>query len=598
VALTNEIARAEDRNTGGQLVLKSLEDVRDALQAGFVAEWRALTDLDDTSTLFQSPDWVLPWYESYEDFEPRVLAVVRDGLLAGVVPLAVERATGRLTFGGDGMSDYRDVVARPGYRHVVVTEFLRFYSAQTTAPDGLVFGPMLPESETTKLLRSLCSVYGVRTIVRWNNGWRWWTNVESEDPLKKKSVRYAANYFRRQGTLEARYVRDPAEWDAIKDEFYLQHSMRQIFGGREVSLDNPQKRAFFDRLVRSPLGHVTTLHWNGQLIAAHVGSVLKGVLYWGAPSFDIRQRQYSPNLVLLALTMHNAAEWGFPAGVDLTMGKGEVKERFSNSRVEVPLVDLYRRPSSYFVRRARAAVIRAARSMYEKAAGTGAWEKRVRPVGETFAEEVRHIREIGIGAAAGRAAGRLAGLIGEHRRGIVFTARPEDLHEIQPQLKPGEICTHHENGLYDLLKREQRGDDAAREISRLAANFNDLQRTGRTLHTLLVDDRLVAWGCSYLPKEPAILTEVGRARLEFAPNSASLYAFYTLPEFRGRRLYQLLLLYILKKRFAEGVSQCYISVLENNVPSRRAIEQVGFRPVALNELKRFLKWSKLTTRNV
>jgi RimJ/RimL family protein N-acetyltransferase len=446
-------------------------------------------------------------------------------------------------------------------------------------------------------LKALAPAENIRSLSRLNNGWRWWTHEPSEDPLKKKSVRYPMNYFRRQGVLEAKHLRTPDEWDSIKEEFYLQHSMRQVFGGREVSLDNPQKREFFDKLIRSSYGHVTALLWNGHLIAAHVGSVFKDVLYWGAPSFDVRQRQYSPNLVLLALTMHNSAAWGFPTGVDLTMGKGEVKERFSNSRVEVPLVDLYKRPSQFYSRKLRAALSHGARNLYERVAGDGAWEKRFKPAVENVIDKLSQARDLGPAETLRRVFSWTGRLVGERTRGIVFIARPQDAREIQPELKPGEVCTYHDNELYDLLKQNHHNDGTAREIAALAREYSDLQRSGRTLHTLLVNDRLAAWGISYKPQEPAKLTEVGGAILEFAPDSASMYGFYTLPEFRNRRIYGALLTYVLKKHFAGGIAQAYISVLENNAPSRKAIERAGFRAVGTNEFRRFLRWKKLVSRS-
>src|SRR5437763_9264400 len=97
-------------------VIGSLAELEQAIASPPLDQWEALLDCDPSSTLFQSPVWCLPWYRSYTDFQPRVLAVVRAGRLAGVVPLAVESSTGRLTFTGDNMTDHRDVVTLPEYR--------------------------------------------------------------------------------------------------------------------------------------------------------------------------------------------------------------------------------------------------------------------------------------------------------------------------------------------------------------------------------------------------------------------------------------------------------------------------------------------------
>ncbi len=116
-------------------------------------------------------------------------------------------------------------------------------------------------------------------------------------------------------------------------------------------------------------------------------------------------------------------------------------------------------------------------------------------------------------------------------------------------------------------------------------------RKGRKLHTILVDGRLAGWGWSYRPQGPELI-DVTQTKLEFAPNSVSLYDFYTIPEFRGRRLYQALLTEIMRTRFAEGAERAYIMVQDTNVASRKAIERVGFRLAMVDDIVRLLRWRK------
>ena len=198
------------------------------------------------------------------------------------------------------------------------------------------FGLKLAGIRNSRALTSLAASAGIRFISRQHDSWRWFTNESREDPAKKKSVRYALNYYRHNGKLTVRLVTRREHWNAVKDEFYNQHSLRQRYAGWRVSFDSPQKRAFYDDLFKQPCAHFMVLEFNRKLIAAHFGCVWRGILYWGAPSFDICEKQYSPNLVLLVLGMQNRETWGFPVGYDLTIGRGEMKERFSTNRVDVP----------------------------------------------------------------------------------------------------------------------------------------------------------------------------------------------------------------------------------------------------------------------
>lgn len=138
------------------------------------------------------------------DFQPRVLAVTRGEELVGVIPLAVETATGRLTFGGDNMTDYRDVVTHPECREQVLIEMIRFFRAGNF-PNVLHFGSTLPESESPALLSQICNRLGVHHVIRSRYGWRWWPEKATEDPVKK--VSYKRNCLKRQGLLTAEPIK-------------------------------------------------------------------------------------------------------------------------------------------------------------------------------------------------------------------------------------------------------------------------------------------------------------------------------------------------------------------------------------------------------
>ena len=94
---------------------------------------------------------------------------------------------------------------------------------------------------------------------------------------------------------------------------------------------------------------------------------------------------------------------------------------------------------------------------------------------------------------------------------------------------------------------------------------------------MLVGGLLAGWGFS----TPARSGKGWLMALFDSPSSAVLLiSFYTIPEFRGRKLYQALLAHILMQRFSEGAARAYIFVKQRNQPSLRAILRVGFRLVA------------------
>jgi len=494
------------------------------------------------------------------------------------------------------MADYKDVVSLPGCRRLVLSEFLdifRFYFKRGVFP----FGSTMPESDTVDLLVSLAAGAGIHFIRRRHFGWRWWARECKEDPAKKKSVRYPLNYYRRQGQLTARLITHREEWDAFKYEYYSQHSLRQLYAGRPITFDSPQKKAFYDDLFEKPCAHFMVLEINRKLIAAHFGCVWHGVLYWGAPSFDIREKQYSPNLVLLVLGILNREVWGFPQGIDLTMGAGEMKQRFSTSRVDLPWVDLCGAGNDYYPLKLRLFLADKGRQLANRIS-QDSWETKLKPGVGKLVYKLKRAREMGLANSLRRAAAHITRLVGERGCGLLFTMRQEDMRETKPILNPDEHCMFHENEFYDLLHWNGRSLESSAQISETARAVPELLKKERTLHTLLVNGCLAAWGISYFPKEPAVLSESGGAIFEFQPGSVSLYGFYTLPEFRCRKLYQALLLHILRLRFDQGAKYAYVGVAANNVASRKAIERVGFRLTMVASFSRFWKWQTSESRRV
>jgi hypothetical protein len=85
--------------------------------AAYVPEWRALWRRSANATPFQSPDWLLPWWDVFAPGELRCIAVRRGGSLAALAPLYREDGThgARLLPVGVSLSDYLDVLIDPAY---------------------------------------------------------------------------------------------------------------------------------------------------------------------------------------------------------------------------------------------------------------------------------------------------------------------------------------------------------------------------------------------------------------------------------------------------------------------------------------------------
>src|SRR5204863_7263795 len=99
-----------------------VSDVRsiDGLE-GLRSEWVELWRRSGAS-VFQHPDWLIPWCRPFKVREPWLLVFKRADRLVGIAPLLVYPRDGEriLTLMGAGISDDQDIVIDPAERHSVM----------------------------------------------------------------------------------------------------------------------------------------------------------------------------------------------------------------------------------------------------------------------------------------------------------------------------------------------------------------------------------------------------------------------------------------------------------------------------------------------
>ena len=169
--------------------------------------------------------------------------------------------------------------------------------------------------------------------------WRWFP-IEGENLNKKFSrVKTHLNHFKRQGEVTFDVITRPEDWQRFRDEFFQQHSLRQLQAGRDVSFDDERKQNFYDRLLADPLvkAHVTAFRVNGRLLAGHVGLVWRDVLLLGAPSISIEDEGRSPALILISVDYSEFAGIGIE-GFRPDIGDSEFKRRIGNQRFELQTI--------------------------------------------------------------------------------------------------------------------------------------------------------------------------------------------------------------------------------------------------------------------
>jgi CelD/BcsL family acetyltransferase involved in cellulose biosynthesis/RimJ/RimL family protein N-acetyltransferase len=575
-------------------LVRTLEALETELSKGLLSKWLELMDADPLASVFQGPGWCLSWYRSYFDhYEPIVLLVEAEDRLLGLVPLAVEHSSRRLDFASGSSADYRDIVARAGARRAVVEALVNlFVEGDFVGP--LQVGWMDPRSDSPELIKDICIAKNLKSVVRQQPCWRW-RPPAPERPSGKKFL----NWYQRHGTVEFRRIDNSEQWTAFRDTFYTHHSLRQLQSGRKITFTDQRRRDFYDALFNSPYiqSHVTGFFAADRMVAGHFGVVYRDELFLGPPSIRLEDEARSPAIVLLSWIIQNAQQEGLKE-FDFTTGDSEFKKRLGSHCVTVTAIDVYDSRIRYRAVRARQHLVKVLKATVRRGLGDLAWKRTILPFSAMLRWKTLRVRELGVSGSIAAALRTVAALVYERRTGLMLKARPTDLQCVAPRLPDSTQWNVNKNSPEDLLKWSGTSMETRSRITETARGYGKAVGDGRLLHTLLVEDRLAGWGFSHRPSGPAGLSETPGASFSFPRNSASLYDYFIVPEFRGQKLYQALLSHVTAKYFAEGVEEVYIAVLEENEPSRIAIERVGFRTVHRNHYRSTFRRVKLQGESV
>jgi CelD/BcsL family acetyltransferase involved in cellulose biosynthesis len=545
--------------------LETMEELeKAATPTGMLAEWDQLVEKDTLATFFQTRPWCMTWYRCYASlFRPLLLVAVHGDRLVGIASLARGKEDGRLVFAGDEMCDYRDFVADVDWRRDVVWAFVSVVRG-LRGVQKFTIGPTAPGSPTISYVVAYAAGRRrVRTFTHSHPCWRL-APIDSAavaDWRRKESIRRKIARYQKRGGLQFRRVRAVGEWDVIKEQFFAQHSLRQLFAGRESSFEQSVNRLFFDQLFRTTptTAHFSTLEAGGRLVATHFGSLYKGSLAIGAPAFDLLEQRNSPGLLLLIELMRQCLEDG-ATQVDFTMGTEPYKARFGNHCVEVSIVDVYLDPLAAARRRLRDLMVKVGRVTVGRLMSETAWHR--------MAATVRRVRAGGWRAAVDRRLGGDVTRLGTAKGALVLVA-PQGW--LAPLIVEGESAVDiRETELADFLKADAWAPAKASSVLRSAISHLE---AGDRVFTMVGDGRLAGYGVLEPPK-PASGESVPARGDMGAPGAAWLWCELTSND-SDARLCRRLVAHMLKEALAGGAETAFVRCHAGTISARVLIDELG-----------------------
>ena len=334
----------------------------------FVTAWRTLHAVCPWATACQHPDFVLPWYGLYGAlFVPVVvLQEAADGVLAGLLPLALGDKGQRLTGAGERHAEYQGWLQPPDAGASFISGALRAVREQ------------LPRADLA--LRYLPAGTPLSWLDAWHNdasdARRWVTLRSVRRPLmqidpvsmhrqrNKKNHRQNVNRLGRLGAVQFEQVVEHDHFLRVIDAICDQYDFRQaaLYREKPFTLDVAKKR-FYIALHRQGLLHVTILTVDGAIAASHIGLLSAGrAVHLGINTYHPATSAHSPgNLLLAMLGVHLAAQQ-MPL-LDLTPGGDGYKEHFATAHDHVSTLTIHRDLRSFLLTAARQRLIDAARAL-------------------------------------------------------------------------------------------------------------------------------------------------------------------------------------------------------------------------------------------
>lgn len=297
-----------------------------------ISQWQSLAEVTDHVTVFQEPAFVNCWYERYSpEFTPvLVLGYDTNKQLIGLLPLAIEKISNKLTHAAAQQVEYSGWLTHPSYKD----EFI--LKAITKVIDEISYSSwrwsfLPPKSEADWLLNSKSK----QVYFNYEKVSSPILDLHDEEKVQKikksKSVKSKINRLKRIGDLSLEHITDTKRakevMDLIPDLVNFRHGAAH---GDLAFREDPLQHGFYISRCENLIENHFSALWAGDtLIAFHFGGIDKDTIYIGLTAFDPRVSKHSPGVVFILYLAEMMKQQGIRY-IDLTPGGDEYKERFCN----------------------------------------------------------------------------------------------------------------------------------------------------------------------------------------------------------------------------------------------------------------------------
>jgi CelD/BcsL family acetyltransferase involved in cellulose biosynthesis len=291
----------------------SMDIIRDfGSLAALEAQWWSLWRRTPIATPFQSPGWLLPWWEVFAPGELAAVAIRKDDTLVGLAPFYVEDgALGlRLLPLGIGISDYCDILIDPVLEQetgaAIVAAVGRMSGWESwEMPDMLEHASALklPVSAEWRGSTSQASVAPVVALPESTEAL-----AGSIPPLRRRQVRRARREAAKIGEIDWKAS------DTLLPELVRLHTLQWTGRGMSGVLSDERVLRFHahavPKLAEKNLCRFYALLIGKTMVAVYYGFIDRGRAYAYLTGYDPAFADQSPGLILVEHAMEQAIREG------------------------------------------------------------------------------------------------------------------------------------------------------------------------------------------------------------------------------------------------------------------------------------------------
>lgn len=312
------------------IVISSNENAFNLIsEPAFLHQWRNLSERCPWGTVFQSPDFVKVWYETYrERFIPVILSKsTPEGQLCGLLTLAINRSTGQLVYAGDIYAEYQVWLAHEDANDAFVSE--AFSVLRETWPRKVLMLKYIPPRVRLEVIEQSSWLKGIcffrpssRPLIGLD------AQQRVDQSLKSKQVKL--NRLKKLGAVSFVTI-ERGEFAEIFERAWPLYEFRQIeqYDSSPFLRDADLKRLWVGVAKDSDALHMSVLKVDEAIVAWFLGLQGNGYLHLLSMGYSPFYSRHSPAMLhMLMLAKRLIQEQRV---FDLTPGGSKYKEQLATA---------------------------------------------------------------------------------------------------------------------------------------------------------------------------------------------------------------------------------------------------------------------------